>query len=127
MQGYFGVSNGEKKIKKPYRRPELVAFGSVGQLTMSMTFGVNAEAGGMPRDNSTSDPAVKTNIVRIGEHPAGFGVYLFDYKPEFAEFGHGRQFGVMADEVEKIAPHAVSFRADGYRRVAYHLLGIHRA
>jgi hypothetical protein len=75
----------------------------------------------------TSDPATKENLVRVGEHPAGFGLYLFDYKPDFRDdCGHGRQFGVMADEIETIVPEAVSVGPDGYRRVNYALLGITR-
>ena len=50
----------------------------------------------------------------------GIGLYLFDYKPEFRDaWGHGRQLGVMADEVEAVMPNAVSVRADGYRTVDY--------
>lgn len=74
---------------------------------------------------SVSDPLAKENVVRIGSHPAGFGIYLFDYKAEFrADCGEGRQFGVMADEVEAIVPEAVEIQANGYRAVRYDLLGI---
>jgi hypothetical protein len=63
----------------------------------------------------------------VGEHPAGFGIFLFDYKAEYRDaFGHGRQFGVMADEVEGIVPEAVMVAEDGYRRVDYARLGITR-
>ena len=67
----------------------------------------------------------KENIVRIGTHPFGIGLYLFDYKPEFqAEWGHGRQFGVMADEVEAVMPEAVCVHANGYKMVDYAMLGV---
>lgn len=69
---------------------------------------------------------MKENVLRVGEHPAGFGLYLFDYKPEFSAFGTGRQFGVMADEVEKIVPEAVTVGSHGFRTVNYALLGITR-
>ncbi len=36
----------------------------------------------------------------------------------------GRQFGVMADEVEAVLPQAVVMHPDGYKRVDYALLGI---
>jgi hypothetical protein len=72
-----------------------------------------------------SERRVKENIVRIGDHPLGFGLYLFDYLPEYRDrFGHGRQFGVMIDEVETVAPEAVSMHPDGYKRVDHLLLGI---
>ena len=68
---------------------------------------------------------MKENIVRIGTHPAGFGLYLFDYKPAYRETaGFGRQFGVMADEVEAVLPQAVVMHPHGYKMVDYALLGI---
>lgn len=52
-------------------------------------------------------------------------LYLFDYKSEFqARAGLGRQFGVMADEVEAIVPKALVVHLDGYKRVNYAILGI---
>ena len=72
-----------------------------------------------------SDRRMKEDIVRIGDHPSGFGLYLFSYKEQHrARCGHGTQFGVMADEVETIVPEAVSVRDDGYKTVRYDLLGI---
>jgi hypothetical protein len=117
--------------RKPYKSPTLTLFGQVAQLTQN---GTCAEA----NDNATptactintgmgmtSDRRLKTDIVRIGEHPLGFGIYLFQYLPEHQEsFGHGRRFGVMADEVEDVVPQAVALRPDGYKMVDYGLLGI---
>lgn len=107
--------------KSPYSAPVLTVYGSVRDLT-------GASSGIQPDSNATrnpSDPAYKENAVRVGEHAAGFGLYLFDYKPEFRDaFGHGRKFGVMADEVEKIVPEAVMRDDKGYRRVDYARLGI---
>jgi hypothetical protein len=75
-----------------------------------------------------SDLRAKENILRIGTHPLGFGLYLFNYKPQWRErCGSGRQFGVMADEVEAVVPHAVSTGSDGYKQVDYAMLGIHFA
>ena len=75
-----------------------------------------------------SERRVKEDIVRIGDHPLGFGLYLFDYRPEHrAQWGHGRQFGVMIDEVEIVMPEAVSMHPDGYKRVDYAMLGISRS
>lgn len=107
-----------------YRRPVLTVYGSVKELTGTVAisaFGDNVSM--MPN----SDIACKENVVRIGEHPAGFGIYLFDYKPEFRDaLGHGRQFGVIAQEVEPIVPDAVAIAKDGLRRVDYARLGITR-
>jgi hypothetical protein len=72
-----------------------------------------------------SERMVKQNIIRIGTHPDGFGLYRFDYKPEFREMGDfERQFGVMADEVETVLPQAVIMHPYGYKMVDYALLGI---
>jgi hypothetical protein len=112
--------------KASYSRPELTVFGSVRNLTggsvgsMSDGSGTLTLAMGM-----ISDPRAKENIVQVGTHPAGFGLYLFDYKAEFlAEGGEGRKFGVMADEVRAIVPEAVLTDASGYMRVDYAKLGI---
>jgi hypothetical protein len=82
---------------------------------------------GHPRAMATSDQATKENICRIGTHPIGIGLYLFHYKSQFRdEWGHERQFGVMAHEVEEVLPAAVSVDADGLKRVDYAMLGILR-
>jgi hypothetical protein len=109
--------------KQPYRTPTLTVYGSIRDMTGSVTGG-RGDGLGM---QTPSDVACKENAARVGQHPAGFGIYLFDYKPEFRDaFGHGRQFGVMAQEVEPIVPGAVSIGNDGYRRVDYARLGIVR-
>jgi len=108
-----------------YRRPELKVYGSVRNLTggssgsMSDGTGIRTISMGM-----MSDPSAKENIVEVGSHPAGFGLYLFDYKAEFQSEGEGRQFGVMADEVARIVPEAVMTDENGYMRVDYSQLGI---
>ena len=111
--------------KLAYQRPSLTVFGSVRELTGGGSMG-NGD-GQLPGKAApkTSDPAAKENAVRIGTHPAGFGIYLFDYKAELRDaHGHGRQFGVMANEVEMVLPEAVMVGADGYRAVNYSMLGI---
>lgn len=109
--------------KIAYTKPMLTTYGSVGELTMSVS-GSNTDMNG-GSVNLPSDPRVKENIVCVGQHPLGIGLYLFDYKPEFqGQWGKDRQFGVMADEVETVMPAAVTMHADGYKRVNYQLLGI---
>ncbi|MCE7982691.1 MAG: tail fiber domain-containing protein [Caldilinea sp. CFX5] len=113
--------------KVAYTTPVLTTYGTVGELTMA-TSGSNTDGlGGNTIVIGPSDPRVKENIVRIGQHSLGIGLYLFDYKPELREqWGRGRQFGVMADEVEAVLPEAVSTHVDGYKVVNYRLLGINR-
>ena len=113
--------------KASYSRPELTVYGSVRNLTggsvgsMSDALGTRST---LPM-GMMSDPRTKENIVEVGRHAAGFGLYLFDYKPSFQiEGGAGRKFGVMADEVAQIVPEAVITDENGYMRVDYAKLGI---
>jgi len=62
-----------------------------------------------------SDRRLKSNIVRVGTHPLGIGIYEYDI------FGE-RQRGVMADEVESVLPEAVVTRPNGYKMVNYGML-----
>lgn len=108
-----------------YETPRLVVYGSVRDLTGGSSGGASDGAIPTPPNKPASDRSYKENIVQVDQHPAGFGLYLFDYKAELRDdLGHGRKFGVMADEVEKIVPEAVFLDSDGYRKVDYSLLGI---
>lgn len=60
-----------------------------------------------------SDRRLKANIKRVGTHDLGIGLYTWDY----AWGAPG--YGVMADEVEKVRPGAVSTHASGYKMVNY--------
>lgn len=119
--------------KAVYSAPYLKVFGSVSGLTMGPA-GTRCDGGNSGSNQARvaqcpagSDPYIKENIARVGTHPMGFGMYLFDYKPEFrSAWGYGRQFGVMADEVKSVLPEAVVTHPDGYMMVDYALLGISR-
>lgn len=110
--------------KRPYQQPDLQVFGKLHLKTQG--------SGGTASDSSVnmtktpaSDRLTKESIVRIGTHSLGIGLYLFEYRPQFRDaWGHGRQFGVMADEVEQVMPEAVSVHPDGYKMVNYAMLGI---
>jgi hypothetical protein len=129
----MSIARGEAG-RKPFLPPKLVVFGSVKSLTQGPGGGSAFDGGstmsrtGMGMGMGMSDPRAKENAALVGRHPLGFGLYLFDYRPSFqAKHGRGRQFGVMADEVEVLAPWAVIRASDGYRRVDYGALGIQRA
>jgi hypothetical protein len=62
-----------------------------------------------------SDRRLKSNIVRVGTHPLGIGIYEYDIRGE-------RQRGVMADEVLTVMPEAVLTGDDGYMMVNYGML-----
>jgi hypothetical protein len=59
-----------------------------------------------------SDRRLKSNIVQIGTHPLGIGIYEYDI------FGN-RERGVMADEVAKVMPDAIIPHPSGYMMVNY--------
>lgn len=117
------------RSRKPYSPPKLTIYGSVKDLVRASTSTQRENSNCNPfwkgRTGQCSDRRAKEEIVRIGEHPLGIGVYLFKYKPAFRDaWGHGRRFGVMADEVEAVMPDAVSVHRDGYKVVDYGRLGM---
>ena len=65
---------------------------------------------------AASDRRLKSNIVRVGTHPLGIGVYEYDIFDR-------RERGVMADEVEQVKPEAVTTHpTEGYKMVYYGML-----
>ena len=59
-----------------------------------------------------SDIRLKSNIVKVGDHPLGIGIYEYDI------FGH-RERGVIAQELERVMPEAVFEHPSGYKMVDY--------
>lgn len=116
--------------RNPYTPPTLVIFGRVATLTQASSGcdksdnpGCTVVTGNMGA--KTSDRRAKECIRRIGTHPLGIDLYLFYYRSEYqSRCGYGRQFGVMADEVERVMPRAVTMHPDGYKMVYYDMLGI---
>lgn len=70
---------------------------------------------------AASDRRLKENIEVVGrDERTMLPLYEFEYKG-----GDGRRFiGVMADDVEKVYPEAVSEMSNGYKAVDYGMLGI---
>jgi hypothetical protein len=66
-----------------------------------------------------SDVRLKHDIVLLGRLDDGLGYYRFVYNG-----GHTAFVGVLAQEVQTVAPEAVMRGADGYMRVSYDLLGL---
>lgn len=63
-----------------------------------------------------SDPRLKSNIVKVGTHPLGIGIYEYDIAGR-------RERGVMSTEVRGVMPEAVNVGPDGFDRVRYDLIG----
>jgi len=129
LYNYHMPMKKERKQKKlNYRKPELLRYGFVRDLTLAGSAG-NPEGGSGKPDKKVgfSDRRLKENILEVGRHPSGIALYLFDFKIQYRDMcGDGRQFGVMADEVETTMPNAVSLSSSGFKMVDYHLLGIER-
>lgn len=64
---------------------------------------------------AASDRRLKSNIVRVGTHPLGIGVYDYDIAGR-------RERGVMAQEVLEAKPEAVLTHPAGYLMVNYGML-----
>jgi hypothetical protein len=68
--------------------------------------------GGAAAKGIFSDRRLKSNIVRIGTHPIGIGIYEYDI------FGN-REIGVMAQELVDVMPDAVHQHPAGFLMVDY--------
>lgn len=82
----------------------------------SDTLGDLAKIGGLAASVGSlfSDRRLKDNIVKVADDPRGFSIYTYDLLGK-------RQWGVMADEVEKVMPEAVT-ECMGYKMVNYSML-----
>ncbi len=69
-----------------------------------------------------SDIILKSNIVFENKYKNNLPIYTFEYINK--EHGQGRYEGVMAQDVEKTYPQAVSVSPEGYKMVDYSQIGI---
>ena len=76
-------------------------------------FGATMDLLGTGAGLAFSDARLKRDVVKVGDDPRGFGWYEFEYV-----WGGGRQVGVMAQEIERVMPHAV-VEVSGYKAVDY--------
>jgi hypothetical protein len=101
----------------------LNGFNNLGQANfsgtngMNTTTGQNVTGGGISVLPSLSDVHAKENIEYVGRRN-GYKLYDFNYKgrPE-------RYRGVMAQDIRRVNPEAVTVGSDGYLRVDYSQLG----
>ena len=102
------------------------SYGNGGLQTGSEGNGTqNVYAGGDVVAYYSSDPRLKTNKKRI-EKPltllSKINGYTFDWKKYASKFGShlvGKDYGVMADEIEEVMPELVHDRDNGYKGVKY--------
>jgi len=82
--------------------------------------GGGSGGGGTGGGGERSDIQLKHDIVPLARLDNGIGIYRFQYNGN----DHTTYVGVMAQEVAKIVPSAVSRGDDGYLRVNYDQIGI---
>jgi hypothetical protein len=81
--------------------------------------GGGARGGGGRGGGRRSDIALKHDISLLGRFDNGLGLYRFSYN------GSNKAYvGVIAQEVQSVAPNAVARGRDGYLRVFYYKLGL---
>jgi hypothetical protein len=112
LSGVYQAPAGSQTSQPIYGNPKGEALGTAAQLaaTAAMFF---------------SDVNTKKNITKVGSLPNGLNLYTYEYKNEFKDdpkAGSGIQFGVLAHEVEKVIPEAVSVDRSGYKVVDYSYL-----
>lgn len=116
FQGYHGASVAPPPIFNAAASQNQAAMDQYGIKSSN----VNAANAGLysmfgAGQKAFSDRRLKSNIVQVGTHPLGIGVYEYDI------FGE-RQRGVMADEVLNVRPEAVIEHPSGYMMVNYGML-----
>ena len=101
---------------------DISAFNSANSAAAASSAGMGQAIGtiGMAYAMKGSDIRIKQDVTQVGKLSNGLNLYSYQYLPEYRDtWGHGPQIGVMAHEVEKIDPTAVSIHADGYKLVNY--------
>jgi hypothetical protein len=95
---------------------DLGLLGTAGQLF----FGQGAAPGGQAKGLFRSDIRLKENITHVGVLPNGANWYTWDWNDKGkAIAGNQPTQGVMAQEIQKTNPDAVTTDSDGYLRVDY--------
>jgi hypothetical protein len=113
LTGTYGAPSGSVQERPIYENPSQQGLGNLLSI---------AGTAGMMGFKPFSDIRTKENIKQVGLMANGLGVYEYEYKKEFKDHpsaGHGKFIGVMAHEVEKVIPEAVSIDLDGYKHIDY--------
>ncbi len=113
--GAFNAGSGRAANFEGSRGRASVGGGGGGGMRGGGGGGRGGGGGGVRR----SDIKLKRDIMLLGRLDDGLNYYRFVYKG-----GHTAYVGVMAQEVQAVAPSAVLRGADGYLRVDYDQLGV---
>lgn len=116
FQGYTGANVNAAPVYQATSDQGTYGMNIYGQKMAARNANVQAAAqiasAGLGMFSFKSDIRLKSNIERVGTHPLGVGVYEYDID------GH-RERGVMAQEVLRVKPEAVTMRDDGFYMVNY--------
>jgi len=88
----------------------------------SLVGGLTSTTGSLIGDliNKYSDVSLKTNIEPVGKLPNGINLYTWDWNEEGKRIaGDAPTYGVIAQEVQEVAPEAVTRGDHGYLMVNY--------
>ena len=88
----------------------------------SLVGGLTSTAGGVIGEliRKYSDISLKTNIEPVGKLPNGINLYTWDWNEEGKRIaGDAPTYGVIAQEVQEVAPEAVTRGEHGYLMVNY--------
>jgi hypothetical protein len=122
FNGAIGANNSAGSMLNSLYGNQLNAWSAQQQANATSAGGLGSLVGtlGAAWIRKPSDEQLKQNIKKIGQLDNGINLYTYEFKPEFQdELGRGMQFGVLAQEVEKVIPEAVSEWRDGYKQVNY--------
>lgn len=98
-------------IRANYDQQRMGGFNATQAMIGGLFSGLGGAAAAM------SDRRAKENIEEVGKIK-GEKIYSFSYKDGLGQ-PKGLQLGVMAQDIEKRKPHAVTTGQDGYKRVNY--------
>jgi hypothetical protein len=119
FQGYTGGGNiGAAPVydaTKSSAADQMAIYNAQQSANNALTGAVGSMGGGLLSTVKFSDRRLKSNIVRVGTHPIGIGIYDYDIN------GH-RERGVMAQELEQVMPEAVLTAHNGFKMVNYGML-----
>jgi Chaperone of endosialidase len=106
-------------LKSAFVTPIVASFAMAGlSIKDAAQAQLNTTASGA-RPVTTSDRRLKTDVVRIGAHALGFGIYRFKYL-----WSEDEHIGVLAQEVAEVLPGAVVRQPDGFFAVDYTAIGM---
>ena len=116
------VNNDPQRIVNDFRLTdaELSILTALGRIDRTAFSRRKMAAGGCScSSGAPSDRRLKTGIKQVAAFRSGIRLYRFRYRGSETEY-----LGVLAQQVSRMAPHAVRKGRDGFLRVDYDVLGL---